>query len=210
MPHQGRPQEGCGAGPGKVGPCHSLQDTASRASCQGGHTEGRQCGSAGSLVCPHFPLWVWAGASRAKAPPSTGSASGGLGWGPSEPFPTRGMGDYNFGSLHPGSLPASCTTPVAEASPPGFLCMVEAHIQVTKDCSPRQMVCLLLSTKEGEGVALFAWTTKGRAFYKAQWTLIRAHPDGRATVRAGHDAIRRSTYASWFERLEGWAPFFWK
>ena len=34
------PKDGCRAGPGGVGPCRSLQDTASRASCQGGHTEG--------------------------------------------------------------------------------------------------------------------------------------------------------------------------
>ena len=34
------PQDGCGAGPGGVRPCCSLQDIASCASCQGGHTEG--------------------------------------------------------------------------------------------------------------------------------------------------------------------------
>ncbi len=28
-------------------------------------------------------------------------------------------------------------------------------------------------------------------------------------MRAGHDAIRRSAQASWFEWLEGSAPFFW-
>ena len=55
----------------------------------------------------------------------------------------------------------------------------------------------------------FSWTTKGRASYKAQWTFIRMQPDGQATVRAGHDAIWRDAHASWFEWLEGSAPFFW-
>ena len=72
-----------------------------------------------------------------------------------------------------------------------------------------KMVCHLLSTKEGVGVVHFAWSTKGRASYKTQWTLIRTHPDGQAMVWAGHDAIRRSAHASWFEWLEGSAPFFW-
>ena len=71
------------------------------------------------------------------------------------------------------------------------------------------MVRLLPSTKEGEGVALFAWATKGQAFYKAQWTLIRAHPDRRATVQAVHDAIQQSAHTSWFEWLKDLAPFFW-
>jgi hypothetical protein len=91
----------------------------------------------------------------------------------------------------------------------GFLAWPGCNVRVTKGCSPGQMVRPLLSTKEGEGVPLFAWATKGRASYKAQWTFIHASPDGQATVRAGHDAIRRSAQASWFEWLEGSAPFFW-
>ena len=91
----------------------------------------------------------------------------------------------------------------------GFFAWRRRNIRVTKGCSLGQMVRHLLSTKEGVGVVRFAWSTKGRASYKTQWTLIRAHPDGQATVRAGHDAIRRSAHASWFEWLEGSAPFFW-
>ncbi len=33
--------------------------------------------------------------------------------------------------------------------------------------------------------------------------------DSLVTVRADHDALKRSTNASWFEWLEGLAPFFW-
>jgi hypothetical protein len=90
-----------------------------------------------------------------------------------------------------------------------FFAWRRCNIRVTRGCSPGQMVYPLLSTKGGEGIPLFAWTTKGRASYKAQWTLIRAHLDGRATVQAGHDAIQWSAHASWFEWLEGLAPFFW-
>jgi hypothetical protein len=90
----------------------------------------------------------------------------------------------------------------------GFFAWRRCNVQVTKGCSPGQTVRPLLSTKEGAGVPLFAWATKGRASYKAQWPFIRAGPDGRATVRAGHDAIRQSAHASWFEWLEGLAPFF--
>jgi hypothetical protein len=50
---------------------------------------------------------------------------------------------------------------------------------------------------------------KGWASYKAQWMFIRTHPDEQATLRAGHDAIRQSAHASWFEWLEGSASFFW-
>jgi hypothetical protein len=90
----------------------------------------------------------------------------------------------------------------------GFFAWRRHNIRVTKGCSPGQMVRTLLSTKEGVGVVHFSWSTKGRASYKAQWTFICTHPDGQATVWAGHDAIPRSAHASWFEWLEGLAPFF--
>ncbi len=48
-----------------------------------------------------------------------------------------------------------------------------------------------------------------RLAHRAQWLFIRSTQDGLATVWAGHDALRRSTNASWFEWLEGLAPFFW-
>jgi len=44
-----------------------------------------------------------------------------------EILPAGWMGGYSFRSLHPGPLPAVCTTPVAAASPAGFLCLAEAH-----------------------------------------------------------------------------------
>ncbi len=91
----------------------------------------------------------------------------------------------------------------------GFFLWRRRNIRVTKGCSPGQMVHQLLSTKRGMGLPHFAWTTRGRASYSSQWRFIREHPDGQATVRAGHDAIRRSAHASWFEWLEGSAPFFW-
>jgi len=38
---------------------------------------------------------------------------------------------------------------------------------------------------------------------------LRGSEDGLASVEAGHDAVRRSANASWFEWLEGPAPLFW-
>ena len=72
----------------------------------------------------------------------------------------------------------------------GFFAWRRRNIRVTKGCSPGQMVRHLLSTKDGVGVVHFAWTMKGWASYKAQWTFIRTHLDGQAMVRAGHDAIQ--------------------
>ena len=55
-----------------------------------------------------------------------GSACGGLGWGSRKSLPVGWMGGYSFRSLHPGPLSAVCTSPVAAASPAGFLCLAEA------------------------------------------------------------------------------------
>ena len=48
-----------------------------------------------------------------------------------------------------------------------FFAWRRRNICVTWGCSPGQMVRLLLSTKEGEGMPRFAWTTKGQASSKA-------------------------------------------
>ena len=56
---------------------------------------------------------------------------------------------------------------------------------------------------------VYEWTNKGGSAYRAQGSLLRGSEDGLATVEAGHDAMRRSANASWFEWLEGSAPLFW-
>ena len=56
-----------------------------------------------------------------------GLTARGFGRGSRKSLPAGRMGDYSFRSLHPGPLPAVCTTPVAVASPAGFLCLAEAQ-----------------------------------------------------------------------------------
>jgi hypothetical protein len=83
-------------------------------------------------------------------------------------------------------------------------------VRVNRGCTPGQMVWRIISTRgNNKAYTAFAWSNKGRAAYKAQWGFIRSKADGRATIRAGHDALRRSANASWFKWLEGLAPFFW-
>ncbi len=53
------------------------------------------------------------------------------------------------------------------------------------------------------------WTSKEGKAYHTQWSLLRGSEDGLASVEAGHDAVRQSVNASWFEWLEGSAPLFW-
>jgi hypothetical protein len=72
------------------------------------------------------------------------------------------------------------------------------------------MIWRIISTRgDNKAYTAFAWSNKGQAAYKAQWGFIRSKADGRATIRTGHDALRRSANASWFKWLEGLAPFFW-
>jgi len=73
------------------------------------------------------------------------------------------------------------------------------------------MVWCIISTRGNEAYTAFVWSNKGQAAYKVQWGFIRSTVDGLATIRAGHDhdALRHSANASWFEWLEGSAPFFW-
>jgi hypothetical protein len=71
------------------------------------------------------------------------------------------------------------------------------------------MVRQAFVTKEGLGRVHFGWTLRGKASYKVQWLFVRSNPDGLAKVKAGRDAIWGSAHASWFEWLEGSAPFFW-
>ena len=61
----------------------------------------------------------------------------------------------------------------------------------------------------GSVQSVYEWTSKGGSAYRAQWSLLRGSEDGLASVEAGHDAVRRSANASWFEWLEGSAPLFW-
>ncbi len=80
---------------------------------------------------------------------------------------------------------------------------------MSRGCTPGQMVRRIFGTRGHEAYTAFAWSNKGRAAYKAQWGFLRSTADGLATVRAGHDALRRSANASWFEWLKGLAPIFW-
>ena len=56
---------------------------------------------------------------------------------------------------------------------------------------------------------VYEWTSKGGNAYHAQWALLRGLEDGLASVEVGHNTVRRSANASWFEWLEGSAPLFW-
>ena len=90
----------------------------------------------------------------------------------------------------------------------GFHEWRKINVRVNRGCTPGQMARHIISTRGNEAYTAFA-CNKGRAAYKAQWGFIRSKVDGLATIRAGHDALRRSANASWFEWLEGSAPFFW-
>jgi hypothetical protein len=92
----------------------------------------------------------------------------------------------------------------------GYTRWRRTHIKINKGCLPSQMVRPSLGYTVGRGEMMsYQWTTKGRAAYKAQWMFLRATSDGLATVKAGLDAIRQASQASWFKWLEGLAPFFW-
>ena len=56
---------------------------------------------------------------------------------------------------------------------------------------------------------VYDWTDRGRKLYQAEWRTLRSHPEGRATVEAGYDAIHRCADATWFEWPKGSAPLFW-
>ncbi len=45
---------------------------------------------------------------------------------------------------------------------------------------------------------VYEWTDGGRRLYQAEWRTLQAHPEGRATVKAGYDAIHRCADATWF------------
>ena len=81
-------------------------------------------------------------------------------------------------------------------------------MRVNRGCTPGQMVRHIIGTRGNEAYTAFAWSNRGRAAYKAQWGFIRSTADGLATIRAGHDALRHSANAPWFEWLEGSASFF--
>ena len=56
---------------------------------------------------------------------------------------------------------------------------------------------------------MYDWTDRGKKLYQAEWRTLRSHPEGRATVKAGYDAIHRCPDATWFEWPKGSAPLFW-
>jgi hypothetical protein len=91
----------------------------------------------------------------------------------------------------------------------GFLEWRKINVRVNRGCTPGQMIRHISGMRGNKGCTAFAWSKKGRAAYRAQWLFIRSMPDGLTMVRVGHNALRRSSNASWFEWLEGLAPFFW-
>jgi hypothetical protein len=75
--------------------------------------------------------------------------------------------------------------------------------------TPSQFVRCRMGMVLGSVQLVYEWTSKGGSAYRAQWSLLRGSEDGLASVEAGHDAVRWSVNASWFEWLEGSAPLFW-
>jgi hypothetical protein len=72
-----------------------------------------------------------------------------------------------------------------------------------------QMVRNHKELRAGAVGTIYSWSAKGQQFYGSQWVMYRRSTEGRATVSAGLDALRRGVNASWFEWLEGSSPFFW-
>ena len=75
--------------------------------------------------------------------------------------------------------------------------------------TPSQMVRNHNELRAGAVRTIYTWSAKGLQFYTSQWVMHRCSREGRATVSAGLDALRRCANASWFEWLEGLAPIFW-
>jgi hypothetical protein len=75
--------------------------------------------------------------------------------------------------------------------------------------TPAQFVRCRMGMVLGTVQSVYEWTSKGGNAYHAQWALLRDSEDGLASVEAGHNAVRRSANASWFECLEGSTPLFW-
>ena len=90
----------------------------------------------------------------------------------------------------------------------GFFAWQRHTIRIVKGCSPGRMVRPFLDACGGEGRVHFVWSPKGKAAYKAHSDVVQSNPDDRASMRAGHNAIWQSAHVSWFEWLEGFAPFF--
>jgi hypothetical protein len=82
-------------------------------------------------------------------------------------------------------------------------------VRINRGCTPGQMVRRTVASYGNQSAEVYHWSSKGRVAYRAQWRFLRSSADGLATMKSGWDAIRRSSNASWFEWLEGSAPFFW-
>ncbi len=82
-------------------------------------------------------------------------------------------------------------------------------MRINRGCTPGQMVQCAIGMRGNKAWTTFTWSKKGQAAYEVQWLFIWSTPDGLATVRAGHDALRCSANASWFEWRNGLALFFW-
>ncbi len=91
-----------------------------------------------------------------------------------------------------------------------------AHVPIGA-CNKSQGPLVRYCWERGAGGAespAYAWASNqrrmtGRRLYKADWEAMRATEEGRATVKAGHDAIHRCADASWFEWCIGLALLFW-
>ncbi len=85
----------------------------------------------------------------------------------------------------------------------------QANLPLQNLPTPLQFVRCRMGMVLGSVQLVHKWTSKGGSAYRAQWSLLRGSEDGLASVEAGHDAVRRSANASWFEWVEGSAPLFW-
>jgi hypothetical protein len=89
-----------------------------------------------------------------------------------------------------------------------YRCRRENAPHQTHQPTPSQMVRNHKELRAGAVRTIYSWSAKGQQFYTSQWVIHRRSSEGRATVSASLDALRRCANASWFEWLEGSAPIF--
>ena len=75
--------------------------------------------------------------------------------------------------------------------------------------TPAQFVQGSIGMVLGSVHSVYEWTSKGGKAYHTQWSLLWRSDNGLTTVEAGHNAVRWSANACWFEWLEGSALLFW-
>ena len=95
----------------------------------------------------------------------------------------------------------------------GFKTWREKHLPQIQHQLPRpyQLVETEYITKTGVVEMRYVWRggERGRLRYTSQLRTLRSCQEGKASFEVGYDGIRRAAESSWFEWLEGSAPFFW-